>query len=269
MVQRRLRNIAAAGLVGFMILGVSVPAAAQNSMTSKDRDGGGWKFDSLIYLWGAGIGGKAANGGDIDIEFEDLIKNLDIGFMTTLGARKGKWSLFGDFIYMDVTAKNDSLVNLPIAGGVPAAVFSRVSMKSFISTVGGGYRVKETETFDLDLVAGVRYLYIKSRLDFQVTTALAPLNIVRTIGGSGDEWNGIIGVRGKMKLNEKWYLPYYLDVGAGDRTTTWQAYAGVGYKLKRVDLVLGYRHLNWNFDDNVVFSDMNLSGFLLGVKIRF
>ncbi len=38
-----------------------------------------------------------------------------------------------------------------------------------------------------------------------------------------------------MNLNQNWYLPFHFDVGTGDTNLTWQAFAGVGYKIGSFD----------------------------------
>jgi hypothetical protein len=48
-----------------------------------------------------------------------------------------------------------------------------------------------------------------------------------------DLWDGIVGIRGQMSLGEerRWFVPYYVDVGGGNHSnTTWQGYAGAGYR---------------------------------------
>jgi hypothetical protein len=48
----------------------------------------------------------------------------------------------------------------------------------------------------------------------------------------------------------RWFVPYYIDVGAGnDSNTTWQAYAGAGYRYDWGDLVFVYR---WTSDSSQV-----------------
>lgn len=41
--------------------------------------------------------------------------------------------------------------------------------------------------------------------------------------------DGIIGLRGNVNFTENWYLPFHLDVGAGDSDLTWQSMVGIGY----------------------------------------
>jgi len=91
-----------------------------------------------------------------------------------------------------------------------------------------------------------------------------------TASVSDSNWDGIIGMKGNYKLNEKWFMPFHFDVGSGDSDMTWQAFAGVGYKYENWDLIAGYRYLEWEFDDAFVgFTDFDLSGPMIGAKYRF
>jgi hypothetical protein len=64
-------------------------------------------------------------------------------------------------------------------------------------------------------------------------------------------------------------LDFDADVGAGDSKLTWQAWPGVGYRLEKVDVVAGYRHLKWETDDGDTIDDLGFKGPTLGVKFRF
>jgi hypothetical protein len=52
---------------------------------------------------------------------------------------------------------------------------------------------------------------------------------------------------------------------------TWQALGAINYRFQRVDAVVGYRYLDWDFDDGDMlnFDDLNLSGPFAGVKFLF
>ncbi len=78
-----------------------------------------------------------------------------------------------------------------------------------------------------------------------------------------------MGVTGEINLNDKWYAPYYLDVGTGGSNMTWQAMAGVGYRFEKVDAYLTYRYMDYDFDDNKVFKDLNMGGPMIGFKAEF
>jgi hypothetical protein len=255
-------------LAGALILAASVPAAATEG-SGGDRVewfGGAppdrWVYGAEVYLWGAGIGGKSAAGSDIDVDFGDLIDNLELGFMGTLAAAKGKWTLFADLIYLDLEDDTTSTVNVI---GRPIRTEVDTELKGFISTFGGAYQVMETDTTRLNLLAGARYLWLDLDLELDVGEPIR-----RKFSDSGNFWDGVVGLRGKTDLNEKWYLTYYADVGTGDSDLTWQALAAVSYRFQKVDAVVGYRYLDWDFDDdNEAFDDLNISGPFAGVKFGF
>jgi hypothetical protein len=140
-----------------------------------------------------------------------------------------------------------------------------VELKGFITTLGGAYRFLETDTTRLNLVAGARYLWLKADLDVDIGRL--------GVGGSESDtvWDGIVGLRGKTDLNDKWYLTYYADVGGGNSKMTWQALAAINYRFQRVDAVVGYRYLDWDFDDGDMlnFDELNLGGPFAGVKFLF
>lgn len=169
--------------------------------------------------------------------------------------------VLADAIYLDLKDDNSSTGNLPIIGQVN--VHSEVDLKAWIVTPMVSYTVLEKDKFTLDILAGVRYLWLD--LDVQMNVG----NDNRSASDSGHTFDGIVGIRGEVTLNEKWYLPYHLDIGTGDSEVTYQAFGGVGYRFSKVDLVAVYRYLRWNFDDNPVVDNLYVLGPLVGIKFRF
>jgi len=216
-----------------------------------------WKYSASINLWMAGISGKIPHGEEIDISFSDILDNLDLTFMGTFGAQKGKWGLVADVIYLNLSKD----VYIPIREFDPLAI-TNVEMQNWIVTPMVTYRVMEEEQLTLDLVAGARYLYIKMPLE---TNIAIPFPTSKT----GDIWDGIVGVRGQYKIDEKWYMPFHFDVGGGDSDVTWQAFAGVGYKYESFDVIAGYRYLDWRKDDGDVLTDLTVDGPIIGAKFYF
>lgn len=241
-------------LLSFFILFAVAPniMAAEGEM-QQDK----WEFGTDIYMWAAGLGGESATGGDIDIDFNDIIDNLSFTFMGTFGAKKGKWGFLADVIYMDLEDDDD------VALG-PILTLSDVQMKAWVVTPMVTYNVMQSDRVSLDLLAGARYLYIKVGLE---------IDPLPKAWSSGDGWDGIVGVKGKVDLKENWYLPFHFDVGTGDTDVTWQAFGGVGYKFSKFDLIAGYRYLDWDFDDDNkggdTFNDLTISGPIIGAKFTF
>ncbi len=141
-----------------------------------------------------------------------------------------------------------------------------VELTGWILTPSVGYNLLQTERIQLDVLAGARYLYLKSDAKFTLVT---PTSIKKRDTVSGSGWDGIIGVKGYVNLNKNWYLPYYADIGTGSSNLTWQLFGGVGYRFKRLDLIVAYRYMDWNFDSSDAFDDLNLSGPFVGVKFGF
>ena len=265
---RTNRKLAAWFAAGVMLLASVVPTTA-----AADTDSDKWKFDADIYLWGAGIKGTTATGGDIDISFNDLLNNLDMAFMGGLGATKGKYSLFLDALYLSVSGSDGYTESVPVIGpiNIDVDVEAEVGINAWIATLGGGYNIVDNEKATLNLVGGARYfwLQIPLKFDFSAVPAGHEVNRQKKETPKGKVWDGIVGAKGKINLNDKWYLPYYADVGTGQSHLTWQVAAGVGYKFKYADVLLSYRYLDYEFKSDSAIDDLNLKGPLLGAKFYF
>ena len=216
-----------------------------------------WEFHASLNLWMPDIAIETAVGPTINLTFKDILKNLDMTLMSTLGAQKGKWGFLADIVYLNISKE----IFVPVD---PPLVLTGLQMKAWIVTPMVTYRFMESENLSLDVLAGARYLHIKTPTEVSYLVTGEP---------SGNAWDGIIGLRGKYDLNEKWFMPFHFDVGTGDIDLTWQAYAGVGYKYENWDVVAGYRYLTWSFDKNdvggEVFNDLTVNGPILGFKYHF
>ncbi|WP_346839598.1 hypothetical protein [Microbulbifer sp. SAOS-129_SWC] len=220
-----------------------------------------WLVGAEVYLWGASVGGDTATGDKIDISFDELVKDLKFGFMGTLAATRGKWTAYSNLIYLDVSDNIRQTIDL---GPEAFRVRADIDLKGFVTTLGGAYRVYQSETSRFNVTLGARYLW----LDLDIDTNIDELADFR-ISDSGDVWDGVVGLRGKTDLTDRWYLTYYADVGTGESDYTWQALAAISYRCNRFDYVGGYRYLDWEFDDSPLLSDLNLSGVFAGIKFSF
>ena len=235
-----------------------------------EKSPGDWQFSGDLYMWAPAIKGETAQGGDIDISFNDIIDNLDFTFMAGLAVRKDKFSLLVDVIYMDLEdSSNYTLVRGPL--GFSSLSVTNMKMTAWVVTPAAAYNVLDTDLVEINLLAGARYLYLKTDVDLVeqgpfVTRRFSP-------SGSGHVWDGIVGARGNVKLNERWSLPFHFDVGTGDTDLTWQAFGGIAYNFGNIDLVAGYRHLEWDFDNNNtggdLFDDLYISGPIIGLRYNF
>ena len=226
--------------------GILAFGSVQAEESSADND---WQLSAAVYLWGAGIGGHTASGSEVDVSFKDLFNNLNAGFMGSFEARKDKWLVLTDLVYLDVSADKNAKATVPVGPGigpgpVPVEIKTEVdvSLKGAVFQLAGGYSLISDGPLKLDLLAGARFL----DLDSDISVDLSALERNRKIKASesGNVWDGIVGVKGMYALNQRWSLPYYADIGTGESDFTWQVAAGVAYHAaKWVDVAFVYRHL--------------------------
>jgi len=249
----------------FTVIDVSPVLAQTDSSASQDQ----WQFSGAIYMWGADMAGQTHRGSEVEVGFSDLLDNLEMAFMGAFVARKNNWSFLTDVIYLDIGVENTTELSIPIGGNLlPVTTTTDLDVKSWVMHFAGGYGLYSEGKSRLDLIGGARYLDLSMDL-FLELQSLGP-GQSRIISESLTTWDGIVGLKGQASLGERWYLPYYVDIGAGDSKLTWQASAGIGFRAGRVwDLALVYRHLEWDFDSTRVIDDLNISGPTLGVIFRW
>ena len=103
----------------------SVPALTIAAETESAADR--WQFVGELYMWAPAINGEDVAGGDFEITFNDILDNLDLAFMGKLAAVKGKWSLIGDLIYMDLNQDISGTANII---GRPEHTEADITLKS-------------------------------------------------------------------------------------------------------------------------------------------
>jgi hypothetical protein len=221
-----------------------------------------WQHGATLYAWLPSLDGEFKyqldNGGSSSIDASQILDSLNMTFMGAYEARKDKWVLLGDLIYLNLSNDKDR----------ETLGYSNVDMKLKGWQIGlyGGYNLYLTNRSSLDLMAGLRYLTIDTEVKLSSDLALLPdLSLSKDV----DVWDGIIGLRGYTKLNQNWFIPYYADIGAGDSDLTWQAITGIGYQAGWGDVSLVYRYLEWDQDEDKLLQNVSFSGPALAVKFRF
>ncbi|HJY76761.1 MAG TPA: hypothetical protein VKE95_09020 [Burkholderiales bacterium] len=246
-----------------------------------------WKFSLTPYLWLPNINGTlkysippgAAAGPEVDTGPNNYLENLSFALMLAGEARKGKWSVFTDLIYLDFDSEK-SAVKAVNFGGDRISTSLNSSTKSSLTgvawTFGGGYNVVQDPKHSLDLLGGARYFGLKASSDWQLGAAVNGPNS-QTFAASGsisqreDIWDAIVGLRGRVKFGEggAWFVPYYLDIGAGTSKLTGQSLLGVGYAFKWGELVGTYRYVLYDMKDDKLLQDIRFAGPAIGATFRF
>lgn len=231
-----------ASLFIITILAAGVVTAQE---TKKASD---WQFGAEAYMWGAQVDGDTTSGSPVQLDFDDILDSLHLGFMGLFTAQKNKWSLIADVIYLDL--QDDETVS---------SVAVSAELKGWIINSGVGYNLINSKNLRLDVLGGVRYHYLDAELKE---------GSIRVEESSGI-WDGIVGIRGNILLTDKWYLPYHLDVGTGESDFTYQALGGIGYRFSKCEIVAGYRYLSWEYDGHNILDDLSLYGPFAGIKFNF
>lgn len=239
-----------------------------------------WQGELGIYGWFPAIGGSTSfptggSGPSLDVSSQDVIDALKMVFMGNLELRKGRWGLWTDVVYADLGDSKSGSRDFTIAGQpVNTAANLSLDVKTTAWTLAGLYNLSATPENTTDLLFGARLLDMQNTLDY--TLDVVPpqhpgLAKSGKLQADGANWDAIVGLKGRYYLgaDRKWFLPYYLDLGAGESKFTWQINAGVGYQFDWGAVYATWRYLDYDFKSGQALQSMNLNGGLIGVSIRF
>lgn len=241
-------------------------------------DVSGWNWRGTLYGWGASASTSTQfdlpGGGAISADSDNggALSKLKFAFMATLEARRGPWSVTGDAVYVNFGDLKSRVTSIDTPGGDtlhPIDAGTRTELRGFVGTLVGGYSLLDTPGAHADVIAGGRYAHVNAKLDWELSGPTGGLDLSGGVEKSRDFYDAIIGVRGAADIGGNWDVRYYLDGGAGNGQSTWQAMAGIGYRFGWGDVLLAYRHLEYNFNDDKPLANLKLSGPLLGVSFKF
>ncbi len=223
--------------------------------------GKNWQNEITLYGWYAGIDGtvQAPTGAESDfsVEASDILEDLEFMLMAGYEGRYERWSVLVDFVYLD--AGDDA--DIPTRVG-NANVDLNVS--SYLVHGGVGYDLLHGDNGVLGVVGGVRYL----SLDVDYDASVQGMQLLSS-SRSDSLTDGFVGLRGQIRFNDNWFLPYYADIGTGGSDLSYQLFAAIGYRFSWGDIRLGYRHIGIEMDEDMIMEDLQLSGPVFGVGIRF
>jgi hypothetical protein len=246
-------------------------------------------------LWLPAVDGKLRfgppplNGGSANVELDagNYLDSLEFAAMISGIARKGRWSIGTDLIYLNFSNTDSKVKSVdlnPGSGPVNVSTSSlnagaSADLKGTVWTVAGGYALVQEPKANLEVLGGFRYLGLDVDSNWQLTTTVTgtgPLGNTATFGRSGSAdkreniWAGIVGARGRFNFGESdWFANAYVDVGGGSSVFTWQGVAGIGYAFKWGDVILDYRYLYYSQDDDKLIDNLSFGGLALGANFRF
>ena len=247
-------------------------AVASTTQASSDEVHG----SAGLYLGGLTVGGQLSN--KVDVDIDDVFDDLNLAFMGDFSIGKGKWALNADLIYMDADGNESVDINVPsfdlpigdldLPIGESVSAKAKGSLKLLVLTPTVSYTVVDNDQIEFAALGGVRYTSADAKIK---ASASGPFVGDQNVdeSASGSFWDGVVGAKGRIKLTDKAYIPYYADVGTGTSKVTWQVAAGFGYQFSNFDAIVNYRYLGWDFDDRSDFNEINIHGPFAGVRARF
>lgn len=222
-----------------------------------------WQQSIAIYGWLPSLDGTLnynIPGDDPATGESNIIDKIDSVFMGAYSVRKNKWSFLTDVIYLKMS---DSQQVSGTVLDVPFEASSQQDLTLWVVNAYGGYNLVDKGSYTLDMIAGLRYLSLDLDLSFNLNSAQLNLS------PSGELYDGVVGFRGQVDLNENWYISYLVDVGAGDSDLTAQAFAGLGYRFGWGDVLLTYRYLYYDEGNDNFINTLDVYGPKLGVLFHF
>src|SRR5262245_61171907 len=266
--EARAMNRARAAVFGSALAVIATTARAA------DAAGDAWQFEVTPYIFGAGLRGTTGVGpvtADINSSFGDIMKHFDSGLMAAAEARKGPWSFAFDGVYFRL--KDQGTRSWQGPGGIGSATGDlEATVSQLVYQLAVGYRVMDTPATKLDIIGAARFTRLDTDLDLVTTTGPLLPGGTRSLSGSADWWDPVIGFRVILPFAERWSFMGYGDVGGfgvGSKIT-YQLIAGVNWEFaKSFTAKLGYRYMYQDYDKNNFLWDVAAHGAYVGLGITF
>jgi len=271
----------------------AVTFCAWAAPSAAESDSGGWTFEVAPYAWLPGIEGRlkydlppGSGDPEVGVSGPDLLDMLNFALLLNGTARKGRFSINSDFVYLSLGKDTEgTLVSIspdgPLLGTlIPVDADLILSTSTELDGVqwslSVGYAVRQTEASLTEVFVGTRYFNVESVSNWELTTTIdlpgqiEPFPRSGSVKAKAELWDGIIGIRGRHKIGDsRWVVPYAADIGAGSSDLTWNAMTGLLHEFDWGGLGLVYRHLAYDQDDDELLQSFSFSGPAIVARFSF
>jgi hypothetical protein len=241
----------AAALAASSATGAHAQGDSSGNGDADPPDPSRWSVTVTPYLWAAGLDGNTAASGvgsEIDTGYSFLsLDNLDLTLAANLEARKGRWTVLLDGLYVEFSDAFDR-----------PTIDADAEVSGTIFETSAAYPAARVR--GLELVFGVRYVALES------TVQLTP----GPVGSARESWlDPLVGARFRHDLNDRWSVSLRGDVGgfgvaselAVNLSSTF------GYRVTdAMTLRFGYRALQMDFADGGFVLDAIAQGYTVGLS---
>jgi hypothetical protein len=236
-----------------VFMGAPAPAWAENSGSKN------WNYTiGPYFLWALGLDGEVTVKGttaDVDFSFGDILDELDFMFDFHFEAHNTNgWGYILEPTFIQLESEATGPTGGDISSETDIVMFEGLVVNRFGS-----------EKRPFELLWGARYMSISTDLDFP---------ILPTIDAEQSWTDGVVGMRFRPELSERWDLSLRGDIGAGGSDLTWNAAAILSVQMsQRTSFHFGYRYMDVDYEDgdgsDLFQFDASLSGPIFGVNIHF
>jgi hypothetical protein len=202
--------------------------------------------------------------------------------MLTIEARRGPWSLTADYAGLEISGAKGIVKSVRFGDGEATPLTATLDVGSTLALDASVFSVSvsrcwlESRAVCLDLFLGIRNLALSAKADWRLSTTVPDgSGGTRTLAATGhieddeSDWDGIVGLAGRLVMEGPWALPFSVDVGAGSSKLTWQVILGLSCSAWWGDVVIGYRKLSLDPGDDEFVENMTLGGPLLAATWYF
>lgn len=240
-----MRNHFAVVILGFACLMGAGELRAQDA----------WTYEFTPSLWLSGGDGTTfflGEEGPVSLEFDEL-SSLEPGMSATVQGQKTKWGWLVDGAYGRSAVGDQDWSLMFVSGG---ATYQLTDKKAFVNLVfgarwassSGGLRIIDPDEPDPD----------SDDDKFKKESA-------------NDGWVDLmVGLQVVRPFGDRWGMEAYIDAGAGQSDLTYQAMAGLTYRVSpAVTAKAGYRLIGADYDDDSSEVDMKFGGVYFGAGFKF
>ena len=242
-----------ANLEDFFWTGLTFSVGGEREEVRRSSEWEAWEVTLGTSAWATAMSGSITiddGGAETVRPLDDSYDQVHSGLAIELS--RGSWSLLLDGSYASFGAEVPP----------PLPIFDPSSAEVRVANVhlAAGYRVFESGSASVDLLAGVRYNFLESESDLDSESRQL------------DWFDPSVGVRMRVGLLENWALSAraeYGGFGIGSEQV-WQVDLGLEYEFsERFSAELRYQHLEVDYSKGNDAADYRFKGPRVGFSYRF
>ena len=193
----------------------------------------------------------------VDIDFNDILDNLDFAIMGAVEVGYGRWSLVADKVYADLGDSQTGRFGWR----------TDLDLEQYLGNFLVAYEVTRNESVKFGRLCRCARECDRNGPFLPCSVRGRPSGFPVTRRGC----DPVIGARLQAELPNHFFIRALGDVGGFDVSSqiTWQALAALGYDLtERSSVLLGYRAIGTDYTDGGFTYDVVTGGVILGLSIR-